>query len=80
MTWTKLESNSKKNMKQDPDTSIVYGTGKVFSKRRSGTRMEHCSYRHSVLFELIPLLMPSIELYLSNKPKHCILQNQIVEI
>ena len=30
MTWTKLESNSKKNMKQDPDTSIVYGTGKYF--------------------------------------------------
>ena len=48
MTWTKLESNSKKNMKLDPDTSIVYGTGKVFSKRRErASRMEHCSYRYS---------------------------------
>ena len=28
--------------------------GKYF-KRRSGTRMEHCSYRHSVLFDLISL-------------------------
>ena len=32
-----------------------------YFKRRSGTRMEHCSYRHSVLFDLIPLLISSIE-------------------
>ena len=51
-----------------------------YSKRRSGTRMEHCSYRYSVFFDMIPLLMSSIESYLSNKPKQCILKNQIVEI
>ena len=51
-----------------------------YSKRRSGTRMEHCSYRYSVLFDLIPLLMSSIESFLSNKPKQCILKNQIVEM
>ena len=36
-------------------TGLDFGTraeGK-YSKRRSGTRMEHCSYRHSVLFDLI---------------------------
>ena len=42
--------------------------------------MEHYSYRHSVLFDLIPLLMSSMESHLSNKPKQCILENQIVEI
>ena len=58
-------------------TGLDFGTraeGKD-SKRRSGTRMEHCSYRHSGLFDLIPLLMSSIESYLSNKPKQCILNN-----
>ena len=40
-----------------------------YSKRRSGTRMEHCSYRHSDFYDLIPLLMSSIESHLSNKPK-----------
>ena len=37
--------------------------------------MEHCSYRHSDFYDLIPLLMSSIESHLSNKPKqewkHC---------
>ena len=47
--------------------------GKSF-KRKSGTRMEHCSYRYSVLFDLIPLLMSSIESYLSNKSKQCVLK------
>ena len=42
--------------------------------------MEHCSYRHSDFYYLIPLLMSSIESHLSNKPKQCILKNQIVEI
>ena len=51
----------------------------VGSKRRSGTRMEHCSYCHSVLFDLIRFLMYSIESHLSNKPKQCILKNKIVE-
>ena len=31
--------------------------------------MEHCSYRHSDFYDLIPLLMTSIESHLSNKPK-----------
>jgi hypothetical protein len=44
-------------------------------KRRSGTRMEHCSYRHSDFYEVLSLLMFSIESYLSNKPKQCILKN-----
>ena len=26
-----------------------------YFKQRSGTRMEHCSYSHSVLFDSIPL-------------------------
>ena len=63
-------------------TGLDFGTraeGK-YSKRRSGTRMEHCSYRYSVFFDMIPLLMSSIDSYLSNKPKQCILKNQIVEI
>ena len=51
----------------------------VGSKRRSGTRMEHCSYCNSVLFDLIRFIMYSIESHLSNKPKQCILKNQIVE-
>ena len=34
-----------------------------------------CNYRHSDFYELIPLLMSSIESYLSNKPKQCILKN-----
>ena len=38
-------------------------------KRRSGTRMEHCSYRHSDFYQLITLLMSFIESHLSNKPK-----------
>ena len=39
-------------------------SSKYIIKRRSGTRMEHCSYRYSVLFDLIPLLMLCIESYL----------------
>ena len=31
--------------------------------------MEHCSYRHSDFYDLITLLMSSIESHLSNKPK-----------
>ena len=31
--------------------------------------MEHCSYRHSDFYQLITLLMSSIESHLSNKPK-----------
>jgi len=42
--------------------------------------MEHCSYRYNDFYDLIPLLMSSIESYLSNKPKQCLLNNQIVEI
>ena len=42
--------------------------------------MEHCSYRHSVLFDLIPLLMSSMESHLSNKPKQCILKRSKIEI
>ena len=41
---------------------------------------KHCSYLYSDFYDLIPLLMSFIEAYLSNKPKQCILQNQIVEI
>ena len=31
--------------------------------------MEHCSYRYSDFYDLITLLMSSIESHLSNKPK-----------
>ena len=31
--------------------------------------MEHCSYRHSDFYDLITLLMSSVESHLSNKPK-----------
>ena len=31
--------------------------------------MEHCSYRHSDFYDLITLLMSSIESHVSNKPK-----------
>ena len=31
--------------------------------------MEHCTYRHSDFYQLISLLMFSIESHLSNKPK-----------
>ena len=44
----------------------IYGK---YSKQRSGTRMEHRSYRHSDFYDLIPLLMSSIESHLSNTPK-----------
>ena len=42
--------------------------------------MEHCSYRYSDFYQLVPLLMSCMESQLSNKPKQCILKNQIVEI
>ena len=47
-------------------TGLDFGTraeGKYskIEKRRSGTRMEHCCYRWSGLFDMIPLLMSSIE-------------------
>ena len=31
--------------------------------------MEHCSFRQSDFYDLITLLMSSVESYLSNKPK-----------
>ena len=31
--------------------------------------MEHCSHRHSDFYDLVPLLMSSIESHLSNMPK-----------
>ena len=30
-----------------------------------------CNYRYSDYFDLIPLLLSSLQSYLSNKPKHC---------
>ena len=42
--------------------------------------MEHCSYRHSDFYYLISHLMIFVESYLSNKPKQCILKNQIIEM
>ena len=54
------------------DIRQVIKDGKYSKAKRA--RMEHCSYRHSALFDLIPLLMSSIESYLSNKPKQCILK------
>ena len=35
---------------------------------------ENCSYRCSDFYLLVPYLMSSIESYLSNKPKQCILK------
>ena len=70
-----LQEDEERSICRNLQTTLVNGRimGK-YSKRRSGTRMEHCSYRPSVLFDLIPLLMSSIESYLSNKPKQCILK------
>ena len=50
--------------------------GKYFkSERERASRIwKHCSYRHSDFYDVIPLLMSSIESYLSNKPKQCILK------
>ena len=45
-------------------------------KRRSGTRMEHCSYRHSGFNDLIIFLVSSIESHLSNKPKSSLFLTQ----
>jgi hypothetical protein len=54
--------------------------GKYYQKRRSGTRMEHCSYRHSDFYWLFSLLMHCMESQLSNKPKSVYTKkNQIVE-
>ena len=41
----------------------------VSEAKERASRMEHCSYRHSDFYQLITLLMSSIESYLSNKPK-----------
>ena len=70
MTWTKLESNSKKNMKQDPDTSIVYGTGKVFQSEESEHREWSTVVDISMTspsFKLVPLSLPRSSL--SKTPK-----------
>ena len=40
----------------------LVAAGKYFKAKERASRMEHCSYRYSVLFDLIPLLMSSIEL------------------
>jgi len=41
-----------------------------YSKRKSEQReWKHCSYCHSDFYQLITLLMSSIESHLSNKPK-----------
>ena len=36
------------------ELSMGDGAGK-YSKRRSGTRMEHCTYRHSDFYQLVTL-------------------------
>ena len=59
-----------RNMEKDNQLKVSISKAKESVHRV----MEHCSYRHSVLFDLIPLLMSSIESYLSNKPKQCILK------
>ena len=44
--------------------------GKYFKRRERASRIwKHCSYRHSDFYDLITLLMSSIESRLSNKPK-----------
>ena len=40
--------------------------------------MEHCSYRHSYFYDLIPLLMSSIESHLSNKSKQVFFLTQYI--
>ena len=51
-----LERFSYRNPKQKDLQSIKRESGRgKYSKRRSGTRMEHCSYRHSNFFDLITL-------------------------
>ena len=57
----KVEADELRVGKQAAEVKIVaddaqadLDIGKYF-KRRSGTRMEHCSYRHSDFYELIPL-------------------------
>ena len=39
-----------------------------------------CNYRQSYFYQCIPLLMSSIESYLSNKPKQCILKKSKIEM
>ena len=40
--------------------------------------MEHCSYRPSDFYQLITLLMSSIESHLSNKPKQVFFLTQYI--
>ena len=47
-----------------------------YKAKRACVYGKHCSYRHSVLFDSIPLLMSSIESHLSNKPKSSLFLTQ----
>ena len=48
----------------------LYITSQVNQAKERASRIwKHCSYRHSDFYQLITLLMSSIELHLSNKPK-----------
>ena len=40
---------------------LIVLVSKIQKAKERASRMEHCSYRYSVLFDLIPLLMSSIE-------------------
>ena len=78
---TDLDGDSDDNM-QIPERRE--STGKYFKRRRACIAyMESTVVIVIVIFsdfyDLIPLLMSSIESHLSNKPKECILKNLIVE-
>ena len=72
-TITKKTTITKATTKIIIMQTIMQVVSKYKAKERA-SRMEHCSYHHSVLFDLIPILLSSIESHLSNKPKQCILK------
>ena len=79
----------RKVVEQSPEADLfhvlpkMYGMkrkGKVFKAKERASRMEHCSFRYSVLVDLISCLMSSIESYLTNKPKHVYTKTSKIEM
>ena len=73
-TRKKKKRKKKKKGKKKRPVFLEVSINKKAKESEHRVYGKHCSYRYSVLFESIPLLMSSIESYLSNKPKQCILK------
>ena len=57
------------------EQAIARAEAEKQQRGKSGTRMEHCSYRHSDFYWLFSLLMHCMESQLSNqRPNQCILK------